>query len=153
MESIVLFPLFGLIYEDFKRRSIPLWLLLLFGVFQLIASWWHYGIGIVSVNLLLNLSALSVIGMSVALYIRLRFRGKQNAIGWGDILFIAFLTPLFELRIFLWFLIISLILSLIGWLLFSQAGKTGEKGIPLVSCVGICYATFILYELFYTLWT
>jgi hypothetical protein len=147
MESIVLLlPLTGLIREDFRRRSISLWLLLLFGMLQVVVSVSRNGIRSAGANLLLNLLTMCVVGITVALYVYLRFREKKAVIGWGDILFIAFLTPCFELRTFVWFLIFSLTLTLVGWLLFSLTDKRKQREVPLVSSVGICYGLFILYE-------
>ncbi|MDR0894162.1 MAG: hypothetical protein LBN06_02495 [Prevotellaceae bacterium] len=148
MEAIVLlFPLAGMVYEDFKRRSIPVWLLLLFGALQVGVSVWREGIRMVGVHLLSNLLMMCIIGTTVALYCYLRFRGKRRVIGWGDILFIAFLTPCLELRTFLLFLIVSLTFTLVGWMLFLLTDKREQREIPLVSGIGICYGAFILYEI------
>ncbi|WP_291530712.1 hypothetical protein [Bacteroides sp. UBA939] len=144
MELPVLLSLYPMIVSDFRHRRIVLWHLLLFGALQFALDFYRMGATDVFRNFVTNLFILSFMGGILWIYMRLRF-GKKNMIGAGDVFFILLLSPHFEYRAFLYFLIISFCLILVAWFIY---GSTTDGGIPLVSALGICYSIVLLYQLF-----
>ncbi|MDR0892094.1 MAG: hypothetical protein LBN24_05720, partial [Mediterranea sp.] len=61
-------------------------------------------------------------------------------------LFVAALTPYFPPTSFVWFLVVSLLLTLAGWALLCWKKRRAEQDIPLVSTVGVCYAALLCYH-------
>lgn len=146
MELLLLPSLIFMIYGDFRYRKILLWHVLLFGAIQIGVCIYKYGIVNTGWNTVINTAILLIIGLVVGIYSALRFKGKKRPIGMGDILFILFLTPYFEYRVFLNFLITSFSLTLIGWIIWRYFMKKPSENIPLVSGVGICYSLLIIYQ-------
>jgi hypothetical protein len=151
MELLILFSLFPMIVWDFRCRRVLLWHLLLFGVLQLVLSTYRLGWAVVSQNLIINVLALSVIGIALWLYIRIRF-GRKTVIGMGDIIFIFLLSPYFSCREFMYFLIISSLLTLIVWMICRYIHiEEKNNEIPLISAFGICYFILLIYQRLMTL--
>lgn len=146
MELLLLPPLLFMIYWDFRHRNILLWHILLFGVLQIGVCIYKYGVVSTGWNAAINIAILVIIGIVVGVYSAFRFKGKKKPIGMGDILFILFLTPFFDHRTFLYFLIISFCLTLVGWGIWHYLLKKPSENIPLVSGVGICYASLLIYQ-------
>ncbi len=152
MELLLLLPLGLLIYWDFRVRSVLLWHLLLFGLIQTGVCIYKYGVTLAGWNALINAAILLFMGVAVAVYFFFRYRKKQNPIGMGDVIFILLLTPYFNHRPFLYFLILSFTLTLIGWVAWNFNRKEKPKNIPLISGVGICYALLLIYNSIVPLW-
>ena len=146
MELLLIFPLLLMIVQDFRCRNVFLWQLLLFGVMQGGGSIYKYGLTLTTWNVLINVAILAIISLTVAVYAFLRFRGKQKIIGLGDVFFILFLTPSFYYLHFLYFLIVSFSLTLIGWLIYIALVRDKTDKIPLISGVGICYSALLVYN-------
>lgn len=146
MELLLLAPLLFMIYWDFRHRNILLWHILLFGMIQIAVCIYKYGIVTTEWNVVINISILLIIGIVVGIYSAFRFKEKNRPIGMGDILFLFFLTPFFDYRTFLYFLIISFSLTLVGWAIWHYLFKKTSDNIPLVSGVGICYAVLLIYQ-------
>ncbi len=146
MEWILLFPLAPMICQDFKYRNVALWQLLLFGVMQIVVCYFKYGAVRTGYNVMVNLSIVAIIGTAVAVYAYFRFKQKRQLIGGGDIIFILLLAPYFGNSYFLYFLIASFLLALIGWGIEARLRKERTHNIPLVSYLGICYAIVVGYN-------
>lgn len=146
MELLLLAPLLLMIYSDFRYRNILLWHILLFGVIQIAVCIYKYGIVFTGWNAAINTVILLIIGIVVGTYSAFRFKGKKKPIGMGDILFILFLTPFFDYHTFLYFLITSFIVTLVGWAIWHYLLKKTSEDIPLVSGVGICYTLLLIHQ-------
>lgn len=149
MELLVFFPLLLLIIQDFRFRYIYLWSLGIFGTAQIAMCYSIYGWLPLFYNVLFNLSVLGLISLFVGVYLLLRFKGRlKQSVGWGDLLFIPLLTPYFETRSFLIFLIISFSFTLVGWLIYCYCSKKKEElyQVPLVSGVGGSYLLVLLFN-------
>lgn len=146
MEWILLLPLTPMICQDFKCRNVALWQLLLFGAMQIAVCYFKYGAIQTGYNVAINLFIVVIIGVAVAVYAYLRFKQKQQLIGSGDIIFILLLAPYFGGSYFLYFLIVSFLLALIGWWIEACLRKKKAHNIPLVSYLGICYAIVVVYN-------
>lgn len=96
-------------------------------------------------NLVSNLVVCLMLWSSLHLYFKLTGRQLSDAIGAGDMVFIAAMTPYFTMQDFLVFLVTAAILSLAVWGI-PYMTKRGQDSIPLVSGLGICLSVIILYR-------
>lgn len=101
-------------------------------------------------RMLENFLLLAVWGAATDIWFRWsRFGRKRDYrtgwIGKGDLAFLVCLLPVFPLRHFLVFLLLSLIVSLLYWLL---SGKGASFTVPLVSMVGICYLPVLFFRMY-----
>ena len=96
-------------------------------------------------NLVSNLVVCLMLWSSLHLYLKLTGRHLSDAIGAGDMVFIAAMTPYFTMQDFLVFLVEAAILSLAVWGI-PYMTKRGQDSIPLVSGLGICLSITILYR-------
>ena len=140
MKLILIFPLLILIISDLISRKVYLWNLVLFGVLQVIFTK-QYGPSLAFHNILFNTIISIIMSLLVWLYMKFRFKYKKEIIGWGDILFIWCMTPVFFPRNFLLFLISSFMFTLIIWFVVNLFKRTSD--IPLISGVGIWYLVVI----------
>lgn len=145
MQLVILIPLVPMILSDYKSRTVVLWQLMLFGITVLTTSLVENGIEPTGMNIIINIFLSLLIGLSVYLYFLLKYQSAQSIIGKGDILFILFLTPFFSPRLFLVFMLISFVATLLMWLIANSIRK-GNTNIPLVSGVGICLCVLIIYK-------
>lgn len=148
MELLIVCPLLLLIIQDLRYRYVYLWSLALFGIIQFVACYYIYGLFILSYNILFNMILLCFIGLILCFYLLFRFKGRLKGIGSGDLLFIPLLTPYFDVRSFLVFLIISFSFTLVGWLIYCCCFKKSEElnKIPLVSGVGSGYLLVLFFN-------
>ncbi|MDR0939415.1 MAG: hypothetical protein LBN29_08705 [Mediterranea sp.] len=143
---ITLVTLAPLVVDDWRHRRVYLWQLGLFAVAQVVFCLLTLGGAETLGNAAGSLAVLAVLALCVGLYVRFRFKGKRQAIGWGDLLFVVALTPYFEARVFVGFLVVSLSLTLAGWA-FLRWRRKAAGDIPLVSAVGLCYIALLCYHL------
>lgn len=142
LSSVLYINLIVMIISDWRKRLINAYMLAFF-TFLVTCSVYNYeGIYTLIVRLELNIFFLMFMFTGVGLYIKITKRKFEDCIGWGDILFIISLAPLFELRQFLIFLIITfastclLSIALSKFLQFTT--------IPLVSYMG---TSLIIYDI------
>ena len=149
MEMLLLWPLLVLIRSDFRERQVSVPVLLVFGSIQWSICLAESGTTIFAERILENFILLAVWGMSTVVGIRWLRLGKGRTwtgwIGKGDLAFLVCLLPVFPLRFFLFFLLSSLTISLIYWLILKESTSST---IPLVSMVGICYLPVLLFRLY-----
>lgn len=124
-----------MIISDFRKRLINVYVLAFFAFLIIYSVYNHEGIYTLATRMGLNLYFLVFMFLCLGLYIRLTKRRIFDCIGLGDILFIVALTPLFELRQFVVFLIITFVCTLFVSVIFSKFLKFDN--IPLVACTGI----------------
>lgn len=150
MEMLLLCPLLILIRSDFRERQVSVPTLLVFGGIQWAICLMESGIMAFAGRMLENFLLLAVWGVATGIWFRWsRFgRKRDHRTGWigkGDLAFLVCLLPVFPLRHFLFFLLLSLIVSLLYWLL---SGKGASFTIPLVSMVGICYLPVLFFRMY-----
>ena len=95
----------------------------------------HVGIYTLATRMGLNMYFLVFMFLFLGLYIRLTKRRIFDCIGLGDLLFIMALAPLFELRQFIVFLIITFVCTAFVSVILSKFLRF--ENIPLVACIGI----------------
>jgi len=145
MQMLILIPLVLMIVTDYKSRTVILWQLLLFGIITLIISLVKIGVQSTTMNIAINIFLSVLIGLCVYLYFLLRYKSLPSIIGKGDILFILFLTPLFSPRVFLIFMLISFVATLLMWVIYTLVPKN-DTSIPLISGVGVCLCVLLIYQ-------
>lgn len=142
MTLLPIIPLAYLIYSDYKSRQVPLWVLLLFLLFQVLAFFSIESITIL--DLQVNVLIVSILLLSIYVYLKLRKLSINKSIGAGDVIFLFSLTFTFRYIQFNYFLIIAFLLSLIFIILYNKISKRNSKvqTIPLISTVGFCYVVY-----------
>lgn len=134
LSSVLYLNLIVMIMSDFKKRLINAYALMSFAFLTICSVYNDEGIYILVARLELNIVFLVFMFVSMGLYLQITKRNVRDCIGLGDILFIISIAPLFELRQFLIFLIVTLAST---WLISIVLSKFLQfKTIPLVSCVG-----------------
>lgn len=144
-------PLFWLIVQDFRSRTIPLSGLIVFGFSSLGMAWIIHGMAIMFLHILCNLILLGLLFGSVKGFLWFRHGNRTSLtgkwIGEGDIGFIVCLTPLFDLQTYVWFLTLSFTATLLIYMLYRYLGGTSTT-IPLVSTLGITLSVYTLFLTF-----
>lgn len=139
MELIIsVITLIPMIISDIRTRKVNILWLIIFGATQV----YFFGTENILINTLLLIFMFS--GVYGYLIIRHGLKSKiTNYLGLGDIIFILILTPSFDIREFIYFLIVGFILSIVWWFIL----KT-KKTIPLVSTLCITYIIWLLMKTF-----
>lgn len=145
---LILIPLLLLIVMDFKHRYVLMWQLGLFALLQFIGCIWMNGTTATFHNTLYNFVILFVIAILLKIYLFIRFKGKAiNAIGAGDLFFLPLLSPYFTYHSFLIFLIISLTITLLSWIVYCKYRNDVLNKVPLITGVGVCYLGKVIFDL------
>lgn len=149
MEVLLLWSLLVLIRSDFRERQVGVPVLLVFGGIQWGICLAELGIVVFTERVLDHFLLLAVWGMGAGIWFRwLRPGRKSTRTGWigkGDVAFLVCFLPVFPLRAFLAFLLVSFGISLIYWLI---SKKSPFATIPLVSMVGICYLPVLFFRMY-----
>lgn len=145
MQLVILIPLVLMILSDYKSRTVVLWQLLLFGITVLITSLVENGLRPTGMNIAINTFLSLLIGLGVYIYFLLKYKSVQSIIGKGDILFMLFLTPFFTPRLFLVFMLVSFVATLLMWGIYTFIRKHNTN-IPLISGVGVCLCILLIYQ-------
>lgn len=135
----------AMVISDCRSRTVGIFPLMAFCITMAIASVMDIGLRPGISNLVSNLVVCLMLWSSLHLYFRLTGRQLGDAIGAGDMVFIAAMTPYFTMQDFLVFLVTAAILSLAVWGIPYMI-KRGQDSIPLVSGLGICLSVIILYR-------
>lgn len=145
MQLVILIPLVLMILSDYRHRTVVLWQLLLFGVIVLIISLVKNGAESTSMNIAINIFLSLLIGTCVYFYFLLKYKSAQSIMGKGDILFILFLTPFFTPRLFLVFMLVSFIATLLMWFIATPVRRNNAH-VPLISGIGLCLFVLLVYQ-------
>lgn len=131
-----------LIIEDFRYRKVHLILIIL-----LLITNSYYWVWLNEQNTwYTNLAFLSILIVLLFVYIKIRFKGKisfKEAIGYGDIIFLIAMTPVFNLYNFFIFFNLSILLALITFFILNRVNKDFKK-IPFISFMGISNLLLLL---------
>lgn len=149
MELLLLWPLLVLIRADFQERQVGVPTLLVFGIIQWGICLMDLEKSVFAERVAENFLLLVVWGISTGIWFRWFRRGRKSVwtrwIGKGDLVFFVCLLPVFPLRTFLAFLLVSFVFSLIYWLI---SRKSSSSSIPLVSMMGICYLPVLFFRMY-----
>lgn len=139
-------PVVVMAVSDLRSRRVAVVQLLLFGVAVLAASLLESGWRAVAINTAFNL--LTALLLCAALYGWSRLRGMKlpQMVGGGDLGFVLAVTPYFEPRGFVLYLVASCLLTLVVWWLCGIRSER-PRDIPLVTGLGVCLAGMIFYRI------
>ncbi len=145
---VMLVPLVKLAFDDFRKREVSLfWLMVLatstVGI-SIIKNGWLETAARSGLNLLL----LAYLGIGISVWIWIKARKLINPvnvyIGLGDIVFFLTLIPLFPLKLFAWLFVGCMAFSL-AWWLFMRYSKRIPDNIPLIATSGIVVGITIIF--------
>lgn len=114
--SVLITVILALAVCDIRTRTVPLWLLVAYGVMVLAYERRISGIRTTMLNAVQSLAVLAVLGGGLLLYCAIRYQNiRQIAAltGIGDALFLTFTAPLFGAKEFTMFLIASCLVGLL----------------------------------------
>lgn len=112
-----------MVVSDLRSRTVEAWTIAVTCVVIASVSVAEFGLRGAFVNMLSNMLFCLPAGLCVMGYLKARQIRCCDAVGAGDILFILALTPMFPLKGFLVFLIVSSMLTLAAWGVYASAYK------------------------------
>lgn len=134
-------PLIVLIVSDIRHRSVSVWWLIVFALALWSAVAVTSGCLVALIKGTFNCCILFIIGVLLLLYSRARGKNLLEMLGFGDVLFLLIVSPVFESKDFMLYLIISCVLCLLVWPVFC-AKQPYLKGVPFISVAGFCLIGF-----------
>ncbi len=151
MWSLVpLIPVSVLAVSDFRHRSVSVVWLAAFGVATIGCSLLQYGIGTTLWRTGFNLALLIVLSSLIFGWLLLRKKKTglhpKDYVGAGDLVFVLLLTPFFDLRDYLFFLLVGAVGSLLWWSIVTRLGRRPAT-IPLVGTLGTFLILHVVVEL------
>lgn len=142
---LLMVPAGAMIAEDFKGREVRLAWLVLFAAGSLLLGCVRYGLVPALGNLLFNSLLLAGLFGVTAIWLRVR-KGKAGFatyIGLGDVILLLSLAPLFDLRGYVIFLIVSMSASLVWWGAVRLILRK-DTTIPLVGTAGAVFCAYLI---------
>jgi Flp pilus assembly protein protease CpaA len=147
-------PLFVMAIEDYRKREIHVLWLALFVIFVIVNCALEQSCITILSNMFYNSLILCLLLASICIWLYIRKREFVNPfirhLGWGDIIFLWALTPVFNLRGYLIYLIVSSSISIIYWVVYNkliQKRHNRYSTIPLVTMAGITYFTYLIFNI------
>jgi hypothetical protein len=152
--SLAAIPLFVMAVEDYKKREIHVLWLALFVIFVIANCTLKQSCITILSNMFYNSLILCLLLASIIIWLSIRKREFINPfiqhLGWGDVVFLWALTPVFNLRSYLIYLIVSSSISIIYWVVYNkfiQKRHNRYSSIPLVTMAGITYFTYLIFNI------
>lgn len=146
LNTLLLLPVWLIIREDFQRRQVGVVWLCLLGGSSLTIACIGFGARNALISLGSNMTLLLLLCGGLLLWLHMRGRRIRDIFslyfGLGDVVFMAAVTPLFDTRGYVWFLLISCVTALFGFVLFRW------KTIPLAGIMGIVLVSLALCKIF-----
>jgi len=140
-------------FQDFSQRSVTLWVLVVLLAASSGLSWTESNWNSLLHKTYPTAGFLILVLAVLLLYYRIKGQKIKDVVdqklGMGDILFLAAVIPLFSLTGFIVFFLSSLIIILIGALVYEKTTRKGTL-IPLAGLQALCLITTLgLNELFW----
>ncbi|KAA3641108.1 MAG: hypothetical protein DWQ02_01060 [Bacteroidetes bacterium] len=151
--------LLGLAFQDFKSRKIDLWLLIVMGFLVLICAGLNNDLKTTLTQTGINLGFLAIQLLLVSLYFSMKAGGFVNIadkyLGWGDIVFLVLITPLFSPLNFLYYYSAALFITLTFSFIYFMISPKPDKKIPLISGLSLTLVLVLVLSKFlsYNLYT
>jgi peptidoglycan/LPS O-acetylase OafA/YrhL len=143
---LLLVPVFPMITSDFRRRKIALAWLIILAACSVTITIILYGLNILGINFIFNFAILIYMFLGVLLYVYIKNRNIasiKHYAGIGDVLFFLALTPIFEFRSFIYFLIGSCFASLAWWIIIYVV-RHKKRTVPLVGISGCLLSFYVI---------
>ncbi len=133
-------------YQDFKHRSVPLYVFLFAAILSVFIQYQQCKIDeLFFLQILLNSAFVAINALIVWLYIKkVVNRDLSSAIGAGDLAFYIVLIPLLSTPVYMYFHLISLLLILISYPFLKNILSLRTRAIPLAGLQALCLIFFIL---------
>ncbi len=145
---VLIIPAVVMAVEDFRCRRISVIMLAVFALCAISYGGLSEGIVAMLINMATNIGLLAVMFGGVALSFLVRNKSNRKPlkelIGLGDVLFMVAATPLFPLKEYLYFLLISMVAALLDWLAIRSAKRKQKSTIPLVGAMGSVLSIWIV---------
>lgn len=135
-----------MIISDFCCRKVALIWLIILAVCAVTVAIVLYGLNICATNFILNLAILIYMFLCVLMYVYIKNRkisSIKHYAGIGDLLFFIALTPMFEFRNFIYFLIGSCLAALAWWIVIYIIWHK-KRTVPLVGISGCLLSLYII---------
>lgn len=134
--------------QDFKNRSISAFLPVLILISSFLYAYSLFELADVAISTTINLVLLSFQFTILYLYVRI-FKKAENLtnsyLGWGDILFLLALSPLFGPLNFILFNLAVFVSIAIGYYMYTILNPNADKHIPLAGLVAIVAGPTMLF--------
>lgn len=137
----------AMVISDYRSRTVGIVPLCIFFITISFASAKETGLSCSLWNFASNLAVCLLLWGCLNTYFILRHKKLSDNLGAGDMVFIACMTPYFDMRNFMSFLVLSFILTLAVWTLTYKIRKN-DTDIPLVTGLGVCLIIVISYKSF-----
>lgn len=141
-------------FDDYRKREIHVLWLFLFAILVIAGCFLQKDCIIVLSNMFYNTLVLSLLLTSIIIWLSVRKREFVNPfiehLGWGDIIFLMALTPVFNSRNYLIYLIASSIFSIIYWVVYNELKRNRnnrDSAIPLVTTASITYVAYLIFNI------
>jgi hypothetical protein len=139
-------PVLPMIMSDFRHRRITLGWLIMLAVCNAATAIILYGLNTVGINFVFNFAILAYMFLGVILYACMKNRkisSIKHYAGIGDALFFVALTPIFEIRSFIYFLIGSFLAALAWWCIIYFIYHK-KRTVPLVGISGCVLSLYLI---------
>ena len=156
--SSILFLIFSVAFSaivafyDFKYRQVPVWTLLFYTILLVSEAFCFTDARILIHTISYNLCFLAIQAAVLFLYYFLRYKSYVkllNSIGAADIWLIIDISISFSTINFIVFMTVSLLLSLILFLVYLFVSKSKKQHIPLAGFIAAFYALSKIFVYFY----
>ncbi|HWY38547.1 MAG TPA: hypothetical protein VNY73_08310 [Bacteroidia bacterium] len=150
--SIIIFSLF-ISFQDFKERKVSVWVLIGFSVLLCSEAFWSLPLKQVLAQVFLNVCFLLIQFALVFLYYYVRYKGTKklmSSFGGADIWVLVSLVIAFALPNFMIFMIFSLVLSMLTYLIYRTISANSSGYIPLAGFISLIYCISRIIMYFYS---
>lgn len=133
--------------QDFRDRAISAYLPLLVFISSFLYAYCWVETRELATITALNISLLLFQFAILYLYVRIFKKADsltESYLGWGDILFLLALSPLFSPLNFIIFNLLAFVLVAVGYLLYTQINKNANKHIPLAGLFALLLGPALL---------
>jgi hypothetical protein len=137
---LLLLSLALIAYQDFKHRSVPIYIFILACCFSILIQYQQCGFNeAFFLQVFLNFSFIVLNVAVVYIYIkRIKKIAVSQAIGLGDLVFYGVLIPVLSTPVFVYFHLLSLILILISYPFLKNILSFKTRAIPLAGLQALC---------------
>lgn len=154
LEVSVLLVLLAIVAQDFNSRSVYLLLFpVLLVLLILLKGFAHLLSSETFTTVLINLGFLVLQLALLTVYFSVKRRSFVNIttelLGWGDILLLVCIAFYLSVLNFLFFYLSSLLLALIGWVLYTTLTGKKDQHIPLAGLQGIILFIYLAGDWFF----
>lgn len=155
VKSLLIISCIAIFVFDIKYRAVYWWLYVLVFGMSLYIALQHTSFSVWKIHTAINLLVITVQFVVLQIWYIIRVRRFEfmfrKAIGLGDVLFLLCPVVLLPVPLFLYFLVIGFILSLLAHGIALRMFANYSKTVPLAGYLSIVYALVIIANMFHVL--